>query len=67
MPTNRPLTRDEEGISESYADNTHTEKLRTFLDNQEELDRLNKHRNTNWDMDVFNAVIEYALQLREEG
>ena len=48
----------------SYADNSSTNQLFWFLDNQLELDRLNAHRHENRDMKWFNNLIHAAIALR---
>jgi hypothetical protein len=48
----------------SYADNSWNHVLVGFLDDQDELDRLNQHRNESHEMPWFNALIEAAITLR---
>ena len=47
-----------------YADNCWTHQLVGYLDNQKQLDKLNKHRNENRDMKWFNTLIKSAIILR---
>ena len=48
----------------SYANNCTREKLCKMIDNPEELDRLNKHRGTNWNQSRLNAVLKSAIIAR---
>ena len=55
---------DDASLVGSYANNCTREKLCKMIDNPEELDRLNKHRGTNWDQSRLNAVLKSAIITR---
>ena len=48
----------------SCADNSSVKELVANLDNQDELDRINKHRGEDNDMEWLNTLIKAAIVLR---
>jgi len=60
------VTEDQKGLVPSYADNTRTKQLFKFINNEQELTRLNKHRRTHWSQAMLNEVIVAAIKMRNE-
>lgn len=55
-----------DGLAEDYADNCHTWQLRLFINNEEELTRINEYRNCNMSQEEFNKILRKAIAMREE-
>lgn len=53
-----------EDIWPGYHDNYADEAIISFFNNEKELDRLNKHRNENTTMPVFNLMLIKSLYER---
>lgn len=53
-----------EYIWPGYHDNCHDDTIMSFFNNSKELDRLNKYRNENTSMDLFNKMLIVALWKR---
>jgi len=52
-------------LAGDYADNSSTEQLRWFIDYEPELERVNKHRGTNWTQEMLNEILYEAIAIRE--
>jgi len=53
-------------LAGDYADNCSTHQLRSFIDYAPELERLNKHRRTDWSQERLNAILYEAIAIREQ-
>ena len=55
------MTDDQEQLVGSYFDNCTTRTLLSFINDQEELDRLNNWRHTDWSQRMLNEVLCAAI------
>ena len=56
---------DSEHLAESYSDEDH-DVLVGYLNDCDELNRLNKHRSTQMSMEAFNSVIKLAIEMQKD-
>lgn len=61
------MTEDQESLVGSYHDNCWTKNIIKFINDPNELQRLNKWRGTNWTQEMLNEVLVGAATLRLES
>jgi len=58
------MTDDQSLLIGSYSDNCTTQTLLSFINNKDELDRLNNWRETEWSQHTLNEVLGAAILVR---
>jgi hypothetical protein len=52
-------------VSQFYAESNWPKALYNYIDDEEELERLNVDRHTPFDMKTFNDIIRKAIRIRK--